>query len=143
MFLINSFSPVPVYEQIISQTENFILTGVLSEERQVPSIRELSASLPANPRTIQKAYADLEARKLIVMVPGKGCFVASGAKERLSKQLESQLEIISRASRQCKLAGIDIDRAIEAVHTGYADDNAKNRAFEAVHAGYADDLVKK
>ena len=120
MFMVNSLSPIPVYEQIISQAEHFILTGILGEEKVIPSIRELSSSLPANPRTIQKAYSDLEMRGLIVTVPGKGCFISTGAQDRLSKQLESQLAIISKAAHLCRLAGIKMDRAIEAVRDGYS-----------------------
>ena len=41
MFQIQPFSPVPVYEQIVSQTERLVLSGVLKAGDQMPSVRSL------------------------------------------------------------------------------------------------------
>ena len=80
MFQIDSFSRVPVYEQIINQLEHFILTGILVADTQIPSVRNLSVSLSINPNTIQKAYAELDRNGIIYSVPGRGCFITKEAK---------------------------------------------------------------
>lgn len=41
MFQINIFNRKPIYEQLIDQTERLILTGILTEEEQLPSVRSL------------------------------------------------------------------------------------------------------
>ena len=42
MFQIDAMSREPVYEQIIHQVEQFILTDVLQPEAQIPSVRSVS-----------------------------------------------------------------------------------------------------
>ena len=72
MFQINIFNRKPIYEQLIDQTERLILTGILTEEEQLPSVRSLSVELSVNPNTIQKAYAELDRRGLTYVIPGRG-----------------------------------------------------------------------
>ena len=42
MFVIDVMSRVPVYEQIINQFEEQIMTGILKEGDKMPSVRSLS-----------------------------------------------------------------------------------------------------
>lgn len=65
----------PIYAQIVENFRTQISTGILRKGEKLPSVRELAAELAINPNTIQRAYRELEARGLIVTVPGKGCFV--------------------------------------------------------------------
>ena len=92
MFQIDSFSRTPVYEQIINQLENFILSGILTADTQIPSVRSLSVNLSINPNTIQKAYAELDRNGIIYSVPGRGCFITKEAKDILSNQKIGKLD---------------------------------------------------
>jgi len=83
MFQIDAMSREPVYEQIIHQVEQFILTDVLQPEAQIPSVRSVSMTNSINPRTILKAYTELDARGLIQSVPGKGYYVCADAQQKL------------------------------------------------------------
>ena len=56
MFVVDVMSRVPVYEQIIKQVEEQVLTGILKEGDKLPSVRSLSVKLSINPNTIHKAY---------------------------------------------------------------------------------------
>ena len=76
MFVVDVMSRVPVYEQIIKQVEEQVLTGILKEGDKLPSVRSLSVKLSINPNTIQKAYTELDRRQLIITVPGKGSFIS-------------------------------------------------------------------
>ena len=69
MFVVDVMSRV-VYEQIIKQVEEQVLTGILKEGDKLPS--SVSVKLSINPNTIQKAYTELDRRQLIITVPGKG-----------------------------------------------------------------------
>ena len=83
MFQIDPMSREPVYEQIIQQVQQCILTDVLQPGGQIPSVRSVSMTNSINPRTILKAYTELDAKGLIQSVPGKGCYVCADAKQKL------------------------------------------------------------
>lgn len=106
MFTIDPMSRRPVYEQLIGQIEKFILLGVLEIGEQLPSVRALSVQLSVNPNTIQKAYSDLDSRKIIFSVPGKGCFVSQNAKELLLEYQRNHLSDLENMLSELKLAGI-------------------------------------
>ena len=59
MYQIDVMSRTPVYEQIIRQTEDFILKGIVNAGDKMPSVRSLSVELSVNPNTIQKAISEL------------------------------------------------------------------------------------
>ena len=51
-------------------------TGALRTGEALPSCRRLAEQLGINPNTVQRAWAELERRGLIVAIPKKGAFVA-------------------------------------------------------------------
>ena len=65
MYQVDVMSRVPVYEQIVEQTKKFILSGILTAGDQIPTVRQLSASLSLNPNTVQKAFKELDRQGLI------------------------------------------------------------------------------
>ena len=75
MIAINYRDPRPIYEQVKFGLRRLILTGVLSPNDKMPSVRELSGQLAINPNTVQRAYRELEAEGYIYSIPGKGSFV--------------------------------------------------------------------
>ena len=81
MFTVDQMARKPVYEQIVEQTERFLLTGALSPGDHLPSVRSLSLELVVNPNTILKAYNDLDKNGIIHSVPGKGYFICESAME--------------------------------------------------------------
>ena len=66
----------PLHEQITQGIKELIISGVLTTDEQLPSVRELSVSLTVNPNTVQRAYRTLEADGIIYSIRGKGNFVA-------------------------------------------------------------------
>ena len=117
--IINTSSMVPIYEQIIDQTQRLILTGVLKAGDQLPSVRTLSQELSINPNTLQKAYGELERRGLCISAPGNGRFVTGDALKIVGEGMEEQLEEIKRIGRELYAAGIPFERALEAVKAAY------------------------
>lgn len=106
MYQIDVMSRVPVYEQIVNQTEKFVLTGVLNGGDKMPSVRALSMQLSINPNTIQKAMNELDHRGITLSVPGKGCFVTEGAKETIMKNKRLDLNEVETDIRELKLVGV-------------------------------------
>ncbi len=76
MFKLDYGDHRPLYEQIKEKYKELIVSGVLSQNDKIPSVRELAAMLAINPNTIQKAYKDLENEGFIYSVRAKGSFVA-------------------------------------------------------------------
>lgn len=121
MYQIDAMSRVPVYEQIVDQTEKFILAGVLKPGDKIPSVRNLSIELSVNPNTIQKSIAELDRKGLIFSVPGKGCFVAESAKEALTAVKRGEMTDIKNRIKELLLAGITKEELISLIEEIYAD----------------------
>ncbi len=122
MFQIDSFSRVPVYEQLINQVEEFVLKDILAPDSQIPSVRNLSATLAINPNTIQKAYSELDRTGIIYSVPGKGCFITKDAKHILSEKKKEGLSSLKILLGELKLAGISRSIILDTVDTIYSTD---------------------
>lgn len=76
MITIDYRSRVPIYDQIVSGIIRLKTVGVLKADDKLPSVRQLANELRINPNTVQKAYAMLEADKIIYSVSGKGSFIS-------------------------------------------------------------------
>ena len=71
----NFSNDTPIYLQIAELIKKQIISGTYSPGDKLPSVRELSANLKANPNTVQKALSDLEDEGLIVTLRTNGKFV--------------------------------------------------------------------
>ena len=120
MYQIDVMSRVPVYEQIVEQTEKFILTGILKPGDKIPSVRNLSIELSVNPNTIQNSIAELDRRGLIFSVPGKGCFVAEQAKKALTAVKRGELKEIKDKIRELAMAGVTRDEMLKVIDELYS-----------------------
>ena len=112
MFVVDVMSRVPVYEQIIKQVEEQVLTGILKEGDKLPSVRSLSVKLSINPNTIQKAYTELDRRQLIITVPGKGSFISEKAIEVVGANSSEKMTELNKILRELALAGVTKEEII-------------------------------
>ena len=122
MLLVDKFSGKPVYEQLIEGIERGILVGAYPQGSQLPSIRELSVALSINPNTIQKSYAELAHRRVIIPSPGNGCFVAPDAKAVLRSEAEKKMEQLCTLADELRLAGVSEPELIAAVRGSKEED---------------------
>jgi GntR family transcriptional regulator len=76
MFQIDLKSRKSIYEQVVDNLRGLIVSGSLSPDEKLPSVRDLSRALTVNPNTVQKAYRQLENLKYIYTVSGLGTFVS-------------------------------------------------------------------
>ena len=112
MFVVDVMTRVPVYEQIIKQVEEQVLTGILKEGDKLPSVRSLSVKLSINPNTIQKAYTELDRRQLIITVPGKGSFISEKAIEVVGANSREKMTELNKIIRELALAGVTKEEII-------------------------------
>jgi len=79
MIRIQHNSPVPIYEQLISQIEELINTGRLKERDSLPSIRRLASQVDVAINTVARAYQELERRGLVISNGRKGTHVQASS----------------------------------------------------------------
>lgn len=135
MLVVDKMSRTPIYEQIEEGIKREIVTGILKECEQLPSIRELSVILATNPNTVQKAFMELDRAGIIVSTPGRGCFVSENAVEMIREGLKSKIDDIKELAKTLANAGIEEKAVLEAVKSAY---NAKSLRKE-----YSYDLCKR
>ena len=109
---IDNKSGTPIYDQIYSQIKSLIISGALSENDALPSIRNLAKDLRISVITTKRAYDELEREGFIYTVPAKGCFVAPKNTELLReenlKKIENYLSEIIGLAASCNLTKADI-----------------------------------
>ncbi len=119
MLVVDKMSRTPIYEQIEEGIKREIITGILKEREQLPSIRELSVILATNPNTVQKAFMRLDQDGIIISSPGRGCFVAENAVQRIREGLKSKIDEIRELARALSNAGIEESLVLEAIKASY------------------------
>ena len=125
MFTVDNQSRQPVYEQIITQVERFIMIGLLNEGEQLPSVRNISIQLSVNPNTVQKALTELFRRGIIISIPGRGSFIANNAKELLTQYKMKELSKINELAHELYLAGIDKKSVLNEIEKAYKEEDKK------------------
>ncbi len=75
MIRLEAGSPVPIYLQIIQGIKHQVATGALKPGAQLPTVRELAATLRINPNTVARAYDQLDADQVITTQQGRGTYV--------------------------------------------------------------------
>ena len=110
--IIDNKSGSPIYDQIYSQIKNQIISGALTENEMLPSIRGLAKDLRISFITTTRAYDELERDGFIYTLPGKGCYVAPKNVELLReenlKKIEAHMEAIIKLAASCNLSKEDL-----------------------------------
>lgn len=86
MFQIDVKNRKAIYEQIVDNFKELIITGVLKPDEKMPSVRDMAKTLIINPNTMQKAYRELEKQGYIYTVSGLGCFIAAPKYDRIDQK---------------------------------------------------------
>lgn len=114
--IINNASMIPIYEQLVDQLKNQIISGELQEMEALPSVRTLSGTLKISALTVKKAYDKLEEDGFVVTVHGKGTYVAPTnralAAEARRKAVE---EDFAKAMEKARSVGMSADEIREIV----------------------------
>ncbi|MFY0762599.1 GntR family transcriptional regulator [Metabacillus dongyingensis] len=110
MIQIDPRSSTAIYEQIIQQMKQLCLKGVVKPGEKLPSVRELSTMIIANPNTVSKAYKELEREGIIETLRGRGTFVSENAQITLDQgKMEMIKEQLKPLIVDAVYAGVDIE----------------------------------
>jgi len=111
-----------IYEQIIMQMKNAIVTGEMSAGEALPSIRMLAADLQVSVITTKRAYEELEKEGLIRSVAGKGFYVCEYNTDYL---MEKQLMVLEKHLQEvifeAKTAGLGCEDVVDMVKALYEE----------------------
>ena len=122
MFRVDNQSRIPVYEQIISQVETFVINGILKAEEKLPSVRKLSVELTVNPNTVQRAYTELERAGIIITVPKRGAFVSSSGLHTLKqRRKEGSFVLFGKVVDELRVLGVCEEKIIQLVKQIYGE----------------------
>ena len=109
-----------IYEQIVNQMKNEIVTGALVAGEALPSIRALALELQVSVITTKRAYEELEKEGLIRSVAGKGFYVCEYNTDYLKeKQLMMIEERLGELIEAAKGAGLSLEDFLEMTETLY------------------------
>lgn len=109
-----------IYEQIVNQLKNAIVTGELKTNEALPSIRALAAELQVSVITTKRAYEELEKEGLIRSVAGKGFYVCEYNMDFLrEKQLMMLEQRLTEVIQDAKNAGLAKNELLEMVEALY------------------------
>lgn len=121
MFVIDSHSKTPIFEQLEKQILEFISIGVLSPNDQLPSVRSLAMDIGVNPNTISKAYQELEEQGYIYTEKGKGCFISDNGADKTIK--EWKLKNFVNVIKEMKSHHIDQQELYKVIQEVYKEVN--------------------
>ena len=117
--VIKNSSMVPVYEQLIDNIKQEIISGELKEGDALPSVRKLANDLKISALTVKKSYDRLEEEGFIVTVHGKGSFVAETdaalASEARKKSIEEEFALSVERARALGIKDEEIREILEII----------------------------
>lgn len=121
--IISANSSLPIYEQIINQIRDIVVSGELKPGEAMPSIRNLARDLQVSVITTKRAYEELENEGVIRSVAGKGFYVCQQnndiLKEKQIMLLEKRYTELIADSRK---AGMELDEIINLIRVLYQEE---------------------
>jgi DNA-binding transcriptional regulator YhcF (GntR family) len=113
-FHLDSRSGVPTYLQLVQQVRHAVQLGILRPGDQLPTVKEVVASLTINPNTVLKAYGALEGEGIVEGRRGQGTFVTTSAPSPLGDDVGKLRRSLRNWFTQARASGLD-EQAIEAL----------------------------
>lgn len=104
----------PIYRQIEDYAFNCIIDGRWLPGELVPSVREMSAALAVNSRTVLKAYDELQAFEIISPRRGMGFELAHDALSKVTQLRKNEFFNVTLPAlvEEMKRLGIDTQQII-------------------------------
>ena len=113
-FHLDARSGVSPYQQLVQQVRNALRLDLLREGDQLPTVKDVVASLAINPNTVLKAYRELEHEGLVAARPGVGTFVTRTLTDATLASHAPLRRELQRWLTKARGAGLD-DESIEAM----------------------------
>jgi GntR family transcriptional regulator len=125
-FHLDSRSGVPAYLQLVQQVRQAIRLGILRPGDQLPTVKEVVASLTINPNTVLHAYRQLDLEGLVEGRRGVGTFVANGSTPPPVDDLKGLRTSLDRWVARARAAQLD-EESIRALFAEAVRPTAESR----------------
>lgn len=125
MFTMRLQGGAPIYEQLEQRITELIIGGEMEENEKLPAVREIAKQLSINPNTVQKTYANLEARGLIYSIPAKGSYVAA-RENYLEKVRGDSIKAFSDSVRNALKSGLSAEELHELIEKISHEESEQN-----------------
>ena len=113
----------PIYEQIVSQVKNMIMSGELNAGENLPSMRALAKSIHVSVITVQRAYEELQRDGFIETEIGRGTYVLARNKEFYKEQQQKKMEeYLQLAIEVAKENAMPLEKITEILKILYLED---------------------
>jgi GntR family transcriptional regulator len=107
-------SGVPVYRQIIDQVRGGVAAGTLGAGDQLPTVRQLAVDLAINPKTVMRAYRELELGGMLETHQGTGTFISEKKINRNDAERERQLaQLAGEFAARAGAAGFTVEELLD------------------------------
>lgn len=120
--IITNATGQPIYDQIVTQIKNMIISGELKEGDALPSMRFLAKELKISVITTKRAYEELEREGFIVSYTGKGSFVAGTNqdffREQKLKEVETYLQKAAKEAKACNISEKELTDMLKLFYEG-------------------------
>lgn len=121
--IISNSSGKPIYEQIVAQIKQLIMTDVLKEGDALPSMRTLAKELRISVITTKRACEELEKEGFIETITGKGSFVAGKDKELIREERYRQIEaLLEKACETARMNGMTLEELLDIMTLLYKEE---------------------
>jgi GntR family transcriptional regulator len=112
-FRLDARSGVPTYLQLVQQVKQAVRLGILHPGDQLPTVKEVVASLAINPNTVLKAYRELDLDGLVEGRRGQGTFVSSQPPPLQPDRVDALRATLRNWVDSARAAGFDEDAMAE------------------------------
>ena len=127
-FDIHPDSPIPIFEQIVSQVIFHIASGGLGVGALIPSVRDLGMRLTVHPNTVAKAFQELERLGVLTARRGRGMEVTADAPKISQAQRRNRVGTrIREALREAVSSGLSAEEVRQLVEDEIGRVNGKKR----------------
>jgi GntR family transcriptional regulator len=115
----------PLSARLVEHLWQEVVDDTLPSGARLPTTRELAVALGTSPRTISRAYEELERLGVASTRPGEGTFVSLAPPDEDARQRYSALADVARdAVERARALGLTIDDLVDAIAEWRGIDNA-------------------
>ncbi len=120
-------SDLPLYRQIVDHVWVKVAEGVLDPGEKLPTVRQWAVDLGVHPKTVARAYKELELLGVVVRRAGEGTFVGLKQADRHEIERHAELErlclkVLSRA----QALGFTADELLESLTELQSQEDSKS-----------------
>lgn len=128
IFKFDPGSSVPIFEQLVESVRRAILAGELAPDERLPSVRDVAVECRLNPKTVSRAYYEMERDGILYTRRGEGTFVAPIAEgARDAARVEAIGQAATAFVRSARALGATEEETAEALREAWAAEEAGAR----------------